>query len=70
MGFLGVVGEGRGNFLDGDLAVAVGLVEMSLHGHQINYAAESAFVADGKLQRDNVAPENLFQRFHGALKAC
>jgi len=46
----------------------IGLVNMGLHGHQINDAAESSFRADRQLKRDDVAPENLLQRFHRAFE--
>jgi len=57
MRFLGVVGQCGGNFFHRGLAVAIGLVNMGLHGHQINDAAESSFRADRQLKRDDVAPE-------------
>src|SRR5712664_144085 len=67
--FLGVAGQGGGNFFDGGFAVTIGMVEVGFHGHQINDAAETSFRADRQLERDDVAAENLFERFHGALKA-
>src|SRR4029077_19398279 len=65
----GFVGERGGNFFDGGLAVAIGLVHVGLHGHQVDHAAKTFFRADGKLQGHDVAAKNRFQRFHGAFEA-
>src|SRR6266851_1420728 len=67
--FLGVAGQGGGDLFDGGFAVAIGMVEVCFHGHQIDDAPETSFGADWQLERDDVAAENLFERFHGALKA-
>ena len=68
MRFLGIFRERCRNFFDGDFPVAVGLVEMSFHGHQIDHTAKRSFMTDGQLQRDDIAAENRFQRFHGPFK--
>src|SRR6266446_3976691 len=49
-------------------SIAAGSVDMRFHGHEINDAAESFFAADGHLQGDYVAAENLLERFHGAFE--
>ena len=54
----GGLGQIRGNLLDLGLAVAVGRVDMRLHGDQIDHAAEILLRADRQLQRHDVAAEH------------
>ena len=49
--------------------VAVGLIDVRLHRHQIDHAAKTLFCADRQLQRHYVAPKDRLQRFHRALEA-
>jgi len=67
--FFGVAGKGAGNLFDGWFAVAIGIVKVCFSWHQIDDATETSFRADGQLESDDVAAENLLERFHGALKA-
>ena len=69
VGFLRVAGKGGGNLFDGGFAVTIGIVNVRLHGHQVDDATEASFRADRQLQRDDVAAENLLERLHRALKA-
>src|SRR5229473_7059307 len=68
VGFLGFVGERSGDFFDGGLTVAIGLVDVRFHSYQINDAAESFFAADGHLERNHVAAKNFLERFHRTLE--
>ena len=40
-----------------------------MHGDQIDHAFETFLLADGQLDRNYAAAENILQRFHGALEA-
>src|ERR1700674_4702486 len=66
--WMGMVPSRKNSFFDARFAVAIGMVEVGFHGHQVDDSAETSFGADRQLQSDDVAAENLFERFHGALK--
>ena len=66
--FLGVISKSGGNFFNGRFSITVRGVDVRFHGHEINDAAESFFAADGHLQGDHVAAENVLERFHGAFE--
>src|SRR5262249_53239868 len=68
VGRFGGVGEIAGNVFDGGLAVAVGLVNVGLHGDEVHHAAEIPFFANGQLQRNDRAAEFFDERFEGAIK--
>src|ERR1700674_2333303 len=67
--WMGMVPSRKNSFFDARFAVAIGMVEVGFHGHQVDDSAETSFGADRQLQSVDVAAENLFERFHGALKA-
>ncbi len=69
MRLFGFIRKRRRDFFDRRLPVSIRLVDVRFHGHEINHAAKPFFRADGQLQCNHVASKNLFQRFHGALKA-
>ena len=56
------VGEFGGDLLHLRAAVAVGLVEMGLHRHQVHHAAEALFRADRQMHGHRAAPEHLVDR--------
>jgi len=69
VGFLGFIGKSGGDFFGRRFSVTIGMVDVRFHGHQINDAAESFFAADGQLESDDIAAENLIERSHGTFEA-
>ena len=57
-----------GNFFNFGFAVTVGRVHQRFHGDEINHAAEAFLGADGQLDGNNTAAENVLQRVERALK--
>ena len=56
--FFGFVSERAGDLFDRGLAIAVRLVGVGLHGHQVDDAAKSFFRTNRQLQRDNIAAKD------------
>jgi hypothetical protein len=62
------IGQFGGDLLHLGAAIAVGLVEVGLHRHQIDHAVEILFLADRQLHRHRAAAEHLLNRRERALE--
>ncbi len=62
------LGPRRERFWDRSVDALSVLVQVGLHAHEIDGAAEAALLADRDLERDDAAPELLVERVHRALE--
>ncbi len=69
MRFLHGGGQIGGNLFDRRLAVAAGLIQVRVHGHQVHHAAEIFLFADRQLDGYGGTAEDLVERLHRAPEA-